>query len=410
MSARVWKLDCVRTNIYKELDIFHAGATHDPGSSTTRPPAPGLFEVLSSRLLEQWKNQDHSESGQRFISIAQANSDAAPITLPVRWCKRNVEDNCRSRDSNEKLPDRSSIFLDGTSEQISAKLLPHMQSTISHSDYKEPDALIGPTIRRALRFAQEGNDKLFAQTLDLWALTQIIVSNRNDWQYFSDSPRTQPGEPRQATTNMTASGGPEPISQESSNCITAQLQAAAEHRASTISRTVMIDLERRLERKEKCQGFETFLVGVLLLNCVERMCCAFQRASDEMANGQQHWPLGKPVEYYLDQAVRFADFLSKLYKMRGILVHVRQKPGNDILHTNPSIAPLADEWLGELRMTSIKEVQIIQWFVEPEARVEQFDKLCEVQSDKAAVEITSRFDGVIKKLHYEPEDMAQVGK
>lgn len=35
----------------------------------------------------------------------------------------------------------------------------------------------------------------------------------------------------------------------------------------------------------------------------------------------------------------------------------------------------------------IKEVQIIQWFVEPEARVEQFDKLCEVQSDKAAAEV-----------------------
>lgn len=41
----------------------------------------------------------------------------------------------------------------------------------------------------------------------------------------------------------------------------------------------------------------------------------------------------------------------------------------------------------------IKEVQIIEWFVEPEARVEQFDKLCEVQSDKAAVDVgeESRF-------------------
>ncbi|KAI9730581.1 MAG: hypothetical protein M1834_005822 [Cirrosporium novae-zelandiae] len=58
----------------------------------------------------------------------------------------------------------------------------------------------------------------------------------------------------------------------------------------------------------------------------------------------------------------------------------------------------------------IKEVQIIQWFVEPEARVEQFQKICEVQSDKAAVEITSRFDGVIKKLYYEADDTAQVGK
>ena len=35
----------------------------------------------------------------------------------------------------------------------------------------------------------------------------------------------------------------------------------------------------------------------------------------------------------------------------------------------------------------IKEVQIIQWFVEPGARVEQFDKICEVQSDKATTEV-----------------------
>lgn len=42
--------------------------------------------------------------------------------------------------------------------------------------------------------------------------------------------------------------------------------------------------------------------------------------------------------------------------------------------------------------------------------MEQFDKICEVQSDKASVEITSPFDGVIKKLHYEPDDMAITGK
>lgn len=38
-------------------------------------------------------------------------------------------------------------------------------------------------------------------------------------------------------------------------------------------------------------------------------------------------------------------------------------------------------------ISGIKEVQIIQWFVEPGARVEQFDKICEVQSDKATTEV-----------------------
>ncbi|TAQ88536.1 hypothetical protein B7494_g3126 [Chlorociboria aeruginascens] len=62
------------------------------------------------------------------------------------------------------------------------------------------------------------------------------------------------------------------------------------------------------------------------------------------------------------------------------------------------------------RTTGIRECEIIQWFVEPEARVEEWDKLCEVQSDKASVEITSRFAGVVKKLHYEAGEMARVGK
>lgn len=58
----------------------------------------------------------------------------------------------------------------------------------------------------------------------------------------------------------------------------------------------------------------------------------------------------------------------------------------------------------------IREVQVIQWFIKAEDRVEQFDPLCEVQSDKATVEITSRFDGVVKKLHYAADEMAIVGK
>ncbi|KAG6363161.1 hypothetical protein INS49_008256 [Diaporthe citri] len=60
--------------------------------------------------------------------------------------------------------------------------------------------------------------------------------------------------------------------------------------------------------------------------------------------------------------------------------------------------------------TGIVECEIIQWFVEPEARVEEFSPLCEVQSDKASVEITSRFSGVVKKLYYDAGDMAKVGK
>ncbi|PQE06513.1 hypothetical protein CJF32_00002353 [Rutstroemia sp. NJR-2017a WRK4] len=88
----------------------------------------------------------------------------------------------------------------------------------------------------------------------------------------------------------------------------------------------------------------------------------------------------------------------------------RQSPAvNKFFHASSralAVKPFLLADIGE----GIRECEIIQWFVEPEARVEEWDKLCEVQSDKASVEITSRFAGVIKKLHYEAGEMAQVGK
>ncbi|KAI8394138.1 2-oxoacid dehydrogenases acyltransferase-domain-containing protein [Radiomyces spectabilis] len=58
----------------------------------------------------------------------------------------------------------------------------------------------------------------------------------------------------------------------------------------------------------------------------------------------------------------------------------------------------------------ITECEVIQWFVEPGATVAEFDKICEVQSDKASVEITSRFAGRIVKLHHQVNDIAKVGE
>jgi 2-oxoisovalerate dehydrogenase E2 component (dihydrolipoyl transacylase) len=48
----------------------------------------------------------------------------------------------------------------------------------------------------------------------------------------------------------------------------------------------------------------------------------------------------------------------------------------------------------------IAEVEILAWFVKPGDKIEEFDRLCEVQSDKATVEIKSPFAGVVTKLHH----------
>ena len=57
----------------------------------------------------------------------------------------------------------------------------------------------------------------------------------------------------------------------------------------------------------------------------------------------------------------------------------------------------------------IHEGEIVKWFVEEGQKIEEFDTLCEVQNDKAVVEIPSPVEGTVLKLHVEEGTVAVVG-
>src|SRR5690625_4901931 len=57
----------------------------------------------------------------------------------------------------------------------------------------------------------------------------------------------------------------------------------------------------------------------------------------------------------------------------------------------------------------IHEGEIVKWFVEEGQEIEEFDTLCEVQNDKAVVEIPSPVEGTVTKSHVAEGEVALVG-
>lgn len=108
-------------------------------------------------------------------------------------------------------------------------------------------------------------------------MTHIIVDNEMHWQV-----RLHPT----PNTHLTSTLSSEPIRinqadyPHSYQLISSQMRAAAEKLASTISKTVLNDLEKRLERRDKCRGFEIFLVGIVLLSCVEKLSWYYKTFDD----------------------------------------------------------------------------------------------------------------------------------
>ncbi len=114
----------------------------------------------------------------------------------------------------------------------------------------------------------------------MWTITHIIVDNEMHWQVWLQPAQASPkAYPKFAMLNEPVRIN-ETNNPQSYQLICSQLRSAAEKLAATISKTVLNELEKRLERRDKCRGFETFLVGIVLLSCVEKMSWYYKTFDD----------------------------------------------------------------------------------------------------------------------------------
>jgi hypothetical protein len=342
-SARLWKQPCIRTRIAEEFGLYTAGL-HTTLAHHAVYQARGLIRLNQTPGRIEATHHPGSGHYATFTPLKCQQSSSAQNTEidPAIFAAINSPD----------------LELIDTDDDISGKLDLYIKKMGPTLFDIEDSAFMKTTIQTALSLTSN-QDLLLSKVLELWNFTRILTSRTLEWQFFSNpslapmatSPimsETDIEDP--ARTSITALNHP-----SSYNIIKMQLMGATEKRAACLARVVMNDLERRLLQRQQANPFETFLVAVILLACVERMCWLFQTwqtqpsstdttsenvqqetsTEDDLATALQggstvpnntpqaparhpRWPLDKTPAVYSQQGERFSDILNMLLKMRGV--------------------------------------------------------------------------------------------
>jgi hypothetical protein len=346
-SARLWKQPCIRTRIAEEFGLYTAGL-HTTLAHHAVYQARGLIRLNQIPGRIEATHYPHSGHFATFTplkcqqSATNQNSEIDPAIFAALGS-----------------PD---LELIDTDDDISGKLDSYIKKIGPTFFDTEDSAFMKTTIQTALSITSSNQDQLLPKALELWNFTRILTSQTAEWHLFSNpslaptiTPPTLSDADMEDPTRTTITT----VNHASSyNLIKMQLMGATEKRAACLARVVMNDLERRLLQRQQANPFETFLVAVILLACVERMCWLFRTwevttpatgtntemsqqvpsTEDDLAAALQadpspsatvqgtsqmparhpRWPLDKTPAAFSQQGERFSDILNMLLKMRGV--------------------------------------------------------------------------------------------
>lgn len=339
-SARLWKQPCIRTRIADEFNLYSAG----------------LHAVLSFHAVSQAKGQiGLNQVPGRIEATHYPDSGIVATFTPLKSLTPSEVDPAIITGI---VPSQLEVI--DTEDDIGGKLEQYVKAVVPSFFESEESAFMRITTSTSCSISSTNPENLLTKVLELWNLTRILNSPSLHWHFFLNPSLAPTLNPPTIGTSDLEMINRTPISKTrnelSYNLIKSQLMGATEKRAAVIARNVMNELERRLLQRQQANPFETFLVAVVLLACVERMCWLFRTWEDQTTslplNGtisndpqtneatadanlvqalqalpaddvdasQRHpsWPLDKSPAYYSQQGERFSDILFMLLKMRGV--------------------------------------------------------------------------------------------
>ncbi|KAI0996130.1 hypothetical protein K3495_g12051 [Podosphaera aphanis] len=324
-SARLWKTPCIRTRVADELEMYSAG----------------LHTVLAYRELNNVKNHSSFRPSMQQVDASHYPETGVFATFNSLEgyhvsTEGNIDPNLGSNSNNSTLR-----ILDNENDDLASKLESYSRRMSSFFYEREPSKFMHTTLSFAHELATSKQDILLKRALELWSIVHILVDHEMSWKLSERN-------------NTHSQNGQGPSIYQSSPCgthnlICSQLNALAEKKASSLCKSILNELERRLLQRTASDSFETFLVVLITLNCIEKSTWLFK--SWEQESFKYRWPLDKTPVSISSQGERLADLLQMLLRMRNVPPKTYTRPEDGILATDAT--PLAQEYYEKLKFSYV---------------------------------------------------------
>jgi len=313
-SARLWKNACVRTRLADEFSLYNKKLFYSKAHHKVNL-------AMSGRLLQR--------PNGRIEATLFPNDKVYVSFKPMSAVQQDgmsgqVEEGVKDADLQNTL-----FMIDFEADDMTTKLERYLVDETDKFIDHEPLHFLKSTLKTATRLISEQGDILLAKAINLWTATNVLATSAESrWNIHLNTEKKAAYEPE------TTEPGPHIISSDRTDydLIRSQLLDATERYCATQGKAVVAELERRLLARQQTAAFITFLVSVILLNCIERMSLLYKsfdvspsqegdiKNNDSESTGHTpvDWPLDAPPSAFWPQGASFANLLHLLLRLRGL--------------------------------------------------------------------------------------------
>jgi hypothetical protein len=325
LSPRVWRSGCVRTKFSEQLDLYSAG----------------VQIVLAQHRINTLKSSMALINNGTKIQASHFPETGIQLSLEVLVRDFSQEPNAETDPNiqNGVTESRPIVMIDNESQDVPGRLEAYMREVLPVFSQRESSHFMKITLDTALRVSRETNDELLKRSLELWGLVEILDRERQ-WSILIDSDGD--AENQQWIRDDAQQGH-----QDVFTTICLQLVAAAERRASTISKSLLTGMQRVLQDSKTKIEYSMYFATLILLNCVEKSTWAFK--AWEQDNLRPLWPLEKDPGNFSQQGYIIADLLRMLLSIRKALPRTSCREADGVLITDEQ-DPLIREYFEALNL------------------------------------------------------------